>query len=294
MRQVKILTDSCSDLNKELRDKYDIDYVKMNTEFEGKETPASLDWEYISAHEFYETMREGGRFLTTQVPLAEFQRGFSFYADQGYDIVYIGCSTKQSGSVNTGYVVAKEMMEKNPELNIFVIDSLNASLGEGMLAMRAAQYRNDGLSAKEIYEKIMAERKIINEFCTVHSLDYMKRAGRIKASAAFFGNLLGVKPIIIADAEGSQTALKKVKGRQNSMHEIVNLLKDVMGDAKDQTVYIVHADCYDEAKIVEDMVKEIINPRETYITYIGPIIGASIGPDALAVYAVGKEVTFIG
>lgn len=294
MRQVKILTDSCSDLNKELREKYDIDYVKMNTEFEGKETPASLDWEYIPAHEFYETMRDGGRFLTTQVPIAEFKRGFGVYAEQGYDIVYIGCSSKQSGSVNTGFVVAREMMENTPGLNIYVIDSLNACCGEGLLAMRAAEYRDSGLSAKEIYERIMAERNIVNEFCTVHSLEYMRRAGRIKASAAFFGNLLGVKPIIIADAEGSQTALKKVKGRQNSMQEIVNLMKEAIGENTDQTVYILHADCIDEAKELERMVKETINPRDTYITYIGPIIGASIGPDALALYAIGKEVTFIG
>lgn len=294
MRQVKILTDSCSDLNKELREKYDIDYVLMNTEFEGKETPASLDWAYISSHDFYETLRNGGRFFTTQVPITEFRRAFGEYAAQNCDVVYIGCSSKQSGSVNTGFVVAKEIMASNPDMHIFVVDSLNACMGEGILAIKAAEYRNKGLDAKEIYEKITAELKEVNEFCTVHSLEYMKRAGRIKASSAFFGNLLGVKPIIVADAEGNQTALKKVKGRQNSMQEIVNLMKEAVGDMKDQTVYVLHADCLDEAKQLEQMVKEEIGCRDTYITTIGPIIGATIGPDALALFACGKTVTFVG
>ncbi|MCQ2536965.1 MAG: DegV family protein [Lachnospiraceae bacterium] len=294
MRPVKILTDSCSDLNKELRDKYDIDYVFMNTEFEGKETPASLDWAYISAHDFYETMRNGGRFLTTQVPISEFKRAYSEYLEKGFDVVYIGCSSKQSGSVNTGFVVAREFMNEHPEMQIFVIDSLNACMGEGLLAMKAAEYRNQGLDAKTINEKITAELKTVNEFCTIHTLEYMKRAGRIKASKAFFGNLLGVKPIIVADAEGNQTALKKAKGRQNSMQEIVNLMKEAVGEDKDQTIYVLHADCLEEAKELEKMVQEEIGPRDTYVTHIGPIIGASIGPDALALFAFGKTVTFVG
>ena len=293
-RPVQILTDSCSDMPKEIREKYDIDYVKMNTVYEGKETPASLDFEYYTPKELYDTMRNGGRVTTTQVPVSEFERAFGKYLAEGKDIVYIGCALKQSSSVNTGSVVAKKLLENHPEAKIHCIDALNACFGEALVAMRAAEYRDQGLDADAIAEKTKADRNFVNEYCTVHTLDYMKRAGRVTASKAFFGNLFGVKPIIIADRVGAQVGYKKAKGRQTSMQEVVNLLKESIVDPEKQTVYILHGDCIEEAKELEKMVRDAIPCKDTYITYIGPIIGASLGPDALALFAWGKEVTFEG
>lgn len=292
MSKIKVLTDSCSDLGKVIRDKYDIGYVRMKTVYEGKETEASLDWEYYSPKELYDLMRDGKRVLTTQVPVEEFQRVFGELLEQGYDIVYVACSSKQSGSVNTGSVVAKELMAKYPDRKIFCIDSLNACMGEGALAVRAAEYRDAGCTAEEIAEKVTADRKKVNEFVTVHTLDYLKRAGRVKASAAFFGNMLGVKPILIADLNGAQTPIKKVKGREASLREIVALLKASMTNPEGQRVYIAHADCEEEAKFVKELVEKEIPGCEIYLDYIGPIVGSSIGPGAIGVFGFGTEVTF--
>lgn len=294
MRKVKILTDSCSDLNKELMDKYDIDYVKMNTVYEGVTSPANLDWTPEDVHKMYNLMRDGKRILTTQVPVEEFTTIFSKYVDEGFDIVYIGCSLKQSGSVNTGAVIAKQIMTKNPEAKIFCIDSLNACLGEGMLAIEAAKYAASGeKSAQEVNDYIISIRKTVHEYATVHTLDYLKRAGRVKGPAAFFGNLMGVKPIIIADKNGNQAAFKKAKGRQNSLKEIVNLLKESIIKPEEQTIYIGHADCSEEeVKNFVDLVKKEIPCKEIFVGYIGPIIGASVGPDAFVINGFGDEVTF--
>lgn len=291
MRPVKILTDSCSDLGNEIRTRFDIDYLKMCTIYNGKETPASLDWEYYTPQELYNIMREGNRVFTTQVPQKEFEEKFSELISQGFDIVYIGCSLKQSSSVNVGSVVAKKLIEANPEANIFCIDSLNASMGEGILAVRAAQYRDQGMNAEEIYNTILKERNHVNEFVTVHSLDALKRSGRVKGSAAFFGNLLGVKPIIIADKNGEQTPIKKVKGRQTSLTEIVSLLKAAVIHPEEQCIFIAHADCEAEAMQVKAMIEKEIPCKEIHVGYIGPIIGASIGPDAIGVFGFGTEVT---
>lgn len=293
MKKVKIITDSCSDLSRDLREKYDIDYAKMFTEYEGKETPASLDWDIYSPQELYKIMRDGKRILTTQVPVQEFKRVFTRYINEGYDIVYIGCSSKQSGSVNTGFVVAKEIMSENPGSEIYIVDALRACMGEGVLAIRGAEYRDQGKSAGEIYDLLNKDANTVNQYITVHSLDALKRAGRVKASAAFLGNLFGVKPILIADKNGDQVPVKKVKGRQTSINEIVNLLKESIVEPEKQTVYIVHADCEEEAKKLEKLVKEQIPCKDTHISYIGPIIGASIGPDAIGLFAFGKEVTFV-
>ncbi|MDD6799930.1 MAG: DegV family protein [Firmicutes bacterium] len=293
MEKVKIITDSCSDLTHDLMEKYDIDYVRMNTVFEGKTSPAILEWSPEDVHDFYGIMRSGKRITTTQVPVCEFNRIFSEYLKKDTDIVYIACSSKQSGSVNTAHVLAEQFMKEYPGRTIECIDSLNASMGEGMLAIEAAKLAADGMSAHDIAENVSARRKKINEFVTVHSLDALRRAGRVKGPAAFFGNLMGVKPIIISDVNGEQAAYKKVKGRQSSINEIVALLKEAIIDPEEQTVYIAHADCAEnEVEQLKSKIKQEIPCKDVYVGYIGPIIGASIGPDALAVFGMGKEVTF--
>ena len=293
MRKVKIITDSCSDLTAEQLTKYDIDYAKMSTVYNGVESPALLTWSDDEVHRLYNIMREGNRITTAQVSVEEFQRIFEEYLKRDMDIVYIGCSSKSSGSVNTGFVIAKKMMEAYLGSTIICIDSLNASMGEGMLAIEAAKMANEGASAKEIEAHILSVRKKVNQYVTVHSLDALKRAGRVKGSAAFFGNLMGVKPIIIADANGDQAAYKKVKGRQKSSEEIVAMLKASIVDPEKQVIYFTHADCSkDEVDTLVSLIKREIPCRDVEVGYIGPIIGASIGPDAVAIWGFGQEITY--
>ena len=293
MRKVKIITDSCADLNTQQLEKYDIAFAKMSTSCDGVESVASLTWTENEAHEHYNKMRDGKRILTAQVSVEEFGLVFEEYLKQNMDIVYIGCSSKQSGSVNTGYVTAKKLMEKYEDSTILCIDSLNASMGEGMLAIEAAKMAKNNASAKEIEQHILSIRKKANQFVTVHSLDALKRAGRVKGPAAFFGNLMGVKPIIIADANGDQAAYKKVKGRQRSFEEIVALLKERMIEPEKQVVYLTHADCEkQEIDGLVALIKQEIPCIDVEVGYIGPIIGASIGPDAVGIWGFGQEVTY--
>ena len=293
MRKVKIITDSCSDLTAEQLARYDIDYAKMSTVYNGVESPALLTWSEDEVHTLYNIMRDGNRITTAQVSVEEFNRVFEIYLMLDMDIVYIGCSSKQSGSVNTGFVTAKKLMEKYEGSTIICIDSLNASMGEGMLAIEAAKLANDGASATEIEEHILSIRKKVNQYVTVHSLDALKRAGRVKGSAAFFGNLMGVKPIIIADANGDQAAYKKVKGRQKSFEEIVAMLKASIIEPEKQTIYMTHADCAkEEIDGLVALIKQEIPCLDVEVGYIGPIIGASIGPDAVGIWGFGQEVTY--
>ena len=293
MRKVKIITDSCSDLNAEQLARYDIDYARMSTVYNGKETPALLTWSEDEVHTLYNIMREGNRITTAQVSVEEFQRIFEMYLKQDMDIVYIGCSSRSSGSVNTGFVVAKKMIESYPESKIICIDSLNASMGIGMLAIEAAKMAKNGSTADEIEAHILSIRKKVNQYVTVHSLDALKRAGRVKGSAAFFGNLMGVKPILISDANGDVVAYKKVKGRQKSFEEIVALLKASMIEPEKQVVYLTHADCAkEEIDGLVALIKQEIPCLDVEVGFIGPIIGASIGPDAIGIWGFGQEVTY--
>ena len=293
MKPVKIITDSCSDLTGELLEKYNIDYAKMRYTYGGVEKEAILTWSEEAIHELYNVMRGGERVTTAQVPSEEYTKIFTKYIEEGYDIVSISCSSKQSSSVNTSYVVRDELMAKYPDAKILCIDSLNSCVPLGALVIEAAKLAQAGKSADEIYEWVMANRKKILQFATVHSLKTMHKAGRVKGATAFFGNLLGVKPILINDVDGYQTGFKKVKGRQNSFQEIVNLLKENILDAENQTVFLAHADCEkEEVELLKNMVKEAIPCKDIYVSYIGPIIGGTIGPDAVCVSAFGKDVTF--
>lgn len=292
MKPVKILTDSCSDLGKDIRTQYGIDYVKMATVYEGKETPASLDWEYYSAKELYDTMRDpkNSRITTTQVSVKEFESTFTKLIKEGFDVVYISCSGALSGSINTGTVVANSLKEEYPDAEIYCVDSTNASLGEGLLAVRAAQYAKEGKSAKEIAAIIEKERHFVNQVATVESLTMLKKAGRVSASSAFFGNLMGVKPIIISNRKGENVAIKKIMGRKASIKELINMLSASIANPEEQTIYLSHADCADDANALAKEIKEATHCKDVYINYMGPIIGASIGPSGIGVFAMGKEV----
>ena len=184
-------------------------------------------------------------------------------------------------------------MEKHPESTIICIDSLNASIGIGMLAIEAAKMAKEGATPQQIEEKIVSIRKKVNQYVTVHSLDAFRRAGRIGGSAAFFGNLIGIKPILISDAEGTQIAYRKVKGRKKSFNEIVSMLKESIIDPENQTIYVAHADCdKEEVELITSIIKSEINCKDVSVGYIGPTVGASIGNDAIGIWGFGEEITF--
>lgn len=289
MKKFAIITDSCSDLSKEVREKYSIDYVQMNITYGGKEVPADLNWEIYSPSELYGVIKTGARIRTTQVPPTTFEEAFVKYLSEGVDVVYIACSSALSGSVNTAKVIADELAAKY-ENKVYCVDSLNSCMGEGLMAINAAEMRDSGKTAKETADYFEANRLKYWQICTVGDLNYLKRAGRVNASAAFFGNLFGVKPILISNRAGENFALKKVKGRKNSLDEIVNLTKENIENPSEQIIAILHADCLADAEYVKGRIEKELNPKEIYLNYLGPIIGSSAGPDTVAIYCYGKEV----
>ena len=149
------------------------------------------------------------------------------------------------------------------------------------------------ISGKELLKELQSLKKE-NYVATVENLDYLKRAGRVKATSAFFGNLFGVKPIIISDAKGQNYALKKIKGRRASLLHLVEYLKENIVDSKNQIIYIGHADSVEDAEFVKEHIEREVECKGVYIDYIGPIVGVSVGPGTIAVYYVGQEVTVIG
>lgn len=293
MKDFVLFSDSTCDLDKATREQYGIEYVAMNYTVDGVDYVASLDWESHSAKEHYDLMRGGKRIFTAQVPKTEFYDRFKAVIEDGKELVYISCSSALSASVNTARVVANELKTEYPEAGIYCVDSLISSLGQGYLVMEASKKRAEGMSAEETAKYIEDIRLKVNQCGTVESMEYLRRAGRIKASKAFFGNLFGVKPIIISDVKGQNYAYKKVKGASNARVAIAEHIVAAADGVYDK-VLISHADCEEEAIRLRDEILKLAPFKEVHMGYIGPIVGASVGPGTVIAYCYGTEVTVEG
>jgi len=293
MKDFVIVTDSCSDLDFERRQKYGIDYLPMHLTCDGVQYVADLDWKQISFKDFYRMMREGKVFKTSQVVRSDYEKAFTEYLEAGKDILSISCSSSLSNSVNESYKVRDNLLEKYPDSKIICIDSLNSCNGLGLLCIAASEMRAQGKTIEETAEWLEANKLKMNQECTVEKLTYLKQAGRVSAASAFFGGLLNVKPIIISDAVGNNNAVEKVKGRKNAIMRIAERVKEEYEKVPFQRICFAHADSEADVEELKSAVLSKIDTTDVQVDvgFVGPIVGASAGPGTIAVYFYGKEVT---
>ena len=294
MKKFVIVTDSCSDLRKELREQYDIDYIPMHMSYDGKELFADLDFNEISYEDFFEMMRNGTRFTTAQITTSEYKERFEKYISEGCDILSISCSSALSASVKASRLARDELLAKYPDSKIICIDSLNSCSGLGLMCKIASRLRAQGKTIEETANWIEENKLKANQECTVEKLSYLKQAGRVSAMSAFFGGLLNVKPIIVSDASGNNAAIEKVKGKKTAFDRIIERTVSEYDPTVCKDVIFAHADCYEDAVELKRLFLEKVSVDEEDISIerIGPIIGASAGPGTVAIYFMGKEVTF--
>lgn len=296
MKKFIIVTDSCCDLDAKLRAEYDIEYIPMHFSFDGKDFDADLDWRKISVKEFYDVMRSGTRIITAQVSAREYKERFTKYLNEGFDILSISCSSALSASVKASYVAKEELVAEHPERKIVCIDSLISCGGLAMICVKAAQLRAEGKSIDEVAEWIEANKLCFNQEATVDKLVYLRQAGRISASSAFFGGLLSVKPLIISDINGQNVSIEKVKGRKTSITRLAERIKDSYSGTEFKEIFVYHADCEEEAEEFKSQIAKTLGIDESLIMIggIGPILGASCGPGMMGAYFFGKKVDFDG
>ena len=293
MENFIILTDSTCDMTKEMRQEYGVEYVAMNYVIDGKEYVASLDWESHGSKEYYDLMRSGTRVFTTQVPKNVYQDAFRAGLAAGKDVLYISCSSALSASINLARVVAEEMAAEFTDNKVYCVDSLISSLGQGYLVMEASRKRAEGMNAADTAAYIESMKLCVNQNGTVASLEYLRRAGRVKASKAFFGNLFGVKPLIISDRKGQNYAYKKAKGIVNARIAIAEHMLEV-ADGNYDELLMTHADCLEDLELLKEEILKRAPFKKVTVSTIGPIVGASVGPGTMIVFCRGKEVMIEG
>ena len=250
MQNFVIGTCSTCDLPLDYVQKHEIEIVKLSYMIDHKEyKDGDMD-----AKVFFNLEREGLMPTTSQVTPEEYLQAFGRILSSGQDILYIAFSSGLSGSCNSAKVAAEEMRAKYPERKLYVVDSLCASLGQGLLVDYAVKMRADGKSIDETYKWVEANKLGLNHWFTVDSLNHLKRGGRVTGAAAFVGNLLHIKPVLNVDYEGHLIPREKEQGRKKALRCLVDKMSEYIYKPEGQTVFICHGDDLEAAEKVASMV----------------------------------------
>ena len=296
MKKFTIVTDSASDLNKKWRDENGIAYAKMMmswTQKDGttREEYCSLDWDKISVKDFYDLERDGVRVFTAQVTMQNYLDVFLPILEKGEDVLYIACSSGLSASLHLAEMLAnEELKEKFPNNKVVVFDTLRAGMSEGQIVMRAVELQKEGKSLEEIIDILEKEKRSYKEIGIPESLTYLRRAGRVSASAAYFGNIVSLKPILMWDEKGSNVAKEKAIGKKKAFKRMAEIIKDDIVDPEKQVIYLMHADCnLNDIEDFKKVILELVPVKEIAVEILGPVIGASSGPGTIIVNYIGKQ-----
>ena len=290
MAKYQIFTDSSCDLSTELRKANNVEYFYFGLVVDGVEYKADLDWQEYSQEEFYGWLSQGKKVKTTQVSMEEVLNKVRPYFEKGIDIIYIGCSSALTGSMNLFELAKQQLMEEFPDRKMIGVDSLAASCTLGMMILDAAKEQQKGASIEELEKWVYDNRFFYNQFATVDTLTYLKAAGRIKGTAAFFGNIIGIKPIFISDRKGNNLTINKVKGTKASLNELFEDIKNAVVPGVTEEIFIGQGMAMDRAEFLKKRIEEELSIKAT-VQWIGPIVGTTCGPGVIATFCKGKEVT---
>ncbi len=282
-----IFTDSSCDLEPSLLAKWEVPYVSLSVKFD--EDARSFNNFDMPFHEFYQRMRKGSVARTAAANMESFKEAFEPYVKQGKDILYIGFSSGLSTTVNSGAMAAKELMEEYPGSRILVEDTFAASAGFGLLVYLTVQEKQKGADLDQAAKFVEDTRFHLCHWFTVDDLVYLKRGGRISAAAAFVGGVLNIKPVLHMDNPGHLINMFKVRGRRASIKALADKYGELALNPGKDTVFISHGDCLEDARLLEQMLKDRFGASVQIITYVGPVIGSHSGPGTLALFFLGRE-----
>jgi len=284
-----IVTDSCTDFPLSyLKKQKELSVFPLTYQLDGvSHVPTGEDKETLA---FYGKMREGKVATTSQINVQTWKDAFERLLKEGHDVLAVVFSSALSGTANAAMVAKKELKDKYPERAIRVVDSLSASLGEGMAVFYALKCRDeDGMSLAETAAWMEENRKHFCQWFTVDDLKYLKRGGRISATAAFVAGALNIKPVMHVDNEGRLTSVKKVQGRKKSLRALVDRMKETAIAPEKQTMFITHGDAEKDALVVKELIEKELNPKNVMVSLVGPVIGSHSGPGTIAVFWFGTE-----
>ena len=278
---VKIITDSAADLPVELLQAYDIDLIPLRV-YDESETEY-LDGVTLESVTLLQKMREGAVYRTSLPSLETFQEKFVSYAKEGNPCIYLAFSSELSGTYQSSVLIKEEVKETYADLDLEIIDTKCASLGQGLVVLEAAKMAKDGASKEDILNRVAFLMNHMEHIFTVADLQYLVRGGRLSKVAGFIGGLLNIKPILNVE-EGKLVPLEKVRGKKKVLSRIVDIMEERGKDLKGQTIGITHGDDLETAEALKLLITERFGCEVFIVNTIGAAIGAHTGPGVITLF----------
>lgn len=289
MRDYVIMTDSCCDLTDRMARDLELEVLPLTMHMDGQDYPNDLAGTAISNQEFYKRIRAGKLATTSAVNVGQFQDAMRRVLESGRDIVCVCFSSALSTTYQSAVIAAEDLRAEFPEAEIHVVDSLSASLGQGLLLYLAVEQKRKGLTAAELAKWVEDNRLTVCHWFTVDDLNFLKRGGRVSATTALLGTMLSIKPIMHTSDEGKLVPVSKARGRKAAIAALLDKIEALGIHPEKQTMFICHADCEEDAKAVAQTIQDRFGTPTVHINYIGPVIGSHTGPNTMGIFFVGTQ-----
>ena len=286
MNEYFILTDSSADLELDIAKENGIEILDLMVVVEGEAPKRNRE---VNVKEFYKLLREKKGATTAALNIDDFSKALEPIAEAGKDILYLGFSSGLSGTYAAGKLAAEELAEKYPDIKIYTVDTLCASLGQGLLVYLAAMKKKAGATIEEVRDYVENSKLNLCHWFTVDDLFFLKRGGRVSAATAVLGTMLSIKPVMHVDNAGKLINVEKARGRKDAVNRLFDKCRATSIDISEKTVFICHGDCIEDAEYLAGRLKNELGVKEVYIGYTGPVIGAHSGPGTLALFYIGTE-----
>ena len=289
MNTYRIITDSSCDMTQEMADALELEIVPLYVHYRGKEYPNYLDGRALDTAEFYQGLRSGEMTSTAAVNPAQWKEVARPVLDAGQDVLILAFSSGLSTTFNAAFMAAQELLEEYPQRKIYVVDTLCASLGQGLLCYHVAKRRQEGATIEEARDYAEANKLHLCHWFTVDDLMFLKRGGRISGATAVMGSLLQIKPVMHVDNDGHLVPVSNARGRKASIQAMAAKVGETAFDPAKQTMFISHGDCLQDAEYLAELLKQQSHVPEVAINYVGPVIGSHSGPGTLALFFLGDH-----
>ena len=289
MSEYIIMTDSSCDLPAKLAEEMELTVLPLYVDVDGQKFTNYLDEREIAFSDIYAKLRTKCPAKTSAVNVNDFMEPMERLLKAGKDVLYIGFSSGLSGTYNAGAMAARELSEWYKDRKIYTVDSLCASLGQGLLVYLAWQQKQQGKTIEEVRDYVEQTRLHLCHWFTIDDLMFLKRGGRISGATAVVGSMLSIKPVMHVDNEGHLIKVDTARGRKASIKALADEAEKTGIDLKNQTIFISHGDCLEDANYLADIMRARFNVKKVVINYVGPVIGAHSGPGTIALFFLGTE-----
>ena len=289
MSEYVIVTDSSADLPAKLVEEMGIEVLPLSFTIQGQTYHNYPDDREMDPKKFYQMLRGGEMATTAAVNVADYIAVIEPLLNAGKDVLVLAFSSGLSATYQSSVLAVEEMREKYPQRKIETVDTLCASLGQGMLVYLAAQEKAKGKSLEEVRDWVEENKLHICHWFTVDDLHFLKRGGRVSATTAVLGTMLSIKPVLHVDNEGKLINMSKARGRNASLRALVDRMEATAVNPADQVIFLSHGDCLEDAQKVAQEVQDRLGVKKVVVNNVGPVIGAHSGPGTVALFFVGTE-----